>query len=188
MSTLIIDLDHTLLDTTTFKQTLAKSLNLTTEQWDTVYERFVKDYGRFEPKAFLEGVEPLQKKNFFHTLKQLSHFLYPDSLTFLEHMLANGWQVIILTYGNPAWQQLKLEHLPIPTEVRCVTTDQSKHLMMTDLIEPTTIVIDDNGVELDAIKTAFPQIKAYWLQRSNGKYQNASLLADHKIDNLNIKL
>lgn len=188
MPTLIIDLDHTLLDTTTFKQTLAESLHLSTEQWDAVYENFVKDYGQFEPKTFLAGAEPEQKKNFFHTLNQLSRFLYPDSLTFLEHALATGWQVIILTYGNTSWQQLKLDHLPIPANVRCITTNKSKHLMMADLIDDTTIVIDDNGAELDAIKTSFPSIQAYWLQRANGKYQNAATLADHNITHLNIKL
>lgn len=172
MSTVIIDLDHTLLDTTSFKQQLARSLHLSTQQWDAVYERFVKDYGKFEPKAFLEGVEPEQRKHFYHTLKQLPRFLYRDSLPFLEQVLATGWQVVILTYGNTAWQQLKLDHLPIPAGVRSITTEQSKHLVLAELIDTAhTIVIDDNAEELDHIKKSFPQVQTYWMCRPNGKYK-----------------
>ncbi|MFA5995669.1 MAG: HAD family hydrolase [Patescibacteria group bacterium] len=189
MPTVIIDLDHTLLDTTRFKQALAKSLGLSTAKWDEIYEQFVADNGLFSPTDFLAGASTEQRNQFYKTLNQLPSFLYPDSLTFLDRVLKQHWQVIILTFGDKPWQQLKLKHLPLPKVVRTITTDLSKHLIIKDLLDTKkTIVIDDNAKELDAIKRAYPEIITYWMQRPNGKYHTKPINVNFCINNLTINL
>lgn len=190
MQQLIVDLDHTLLDTTALKAALAKSLGLSVHDWDAAYTKAVEDYGGiFNPEDFLAGVATDQREAFYATLKKAQQFLYPDSIAFLKQALTDGWAVQILTFGNPSWQQQKMQNIQWPTGVECVATDGLKPKLLQEFANETLVVIDDNAKEIDAIKQAYPTTVAYWMRRPNGKYRELQPKEyDTMIEDLNFKL
>jgi len=190
MHTLILDLDHTLLDTTTFKAALAASLHLTPQQWDEAYNQFVTDYGMFNATDFLRGVSTADKTAFEAALHKISHFLYPDSLAFIHQAIEFGYTVVLVTFGNVAWQKQKLAHLRLPNAVTTIATDTAKISQLAEYIQSDTLVVDDNAKELEAIKQQWPAVTAYWMCRANGKYRDSIPTVPHtKITSLtDIKL
>lgn len=179
MSTLLIDLDHTLLNNTAFKAALAKSLELSPTAWSLAYEQFVQDNGTFEPETFLAGVLPEQKKAFYHTVSLSRQFLYLDSLAFLQAAHDKNYRSILVTFGNITWQQQKLAALHLPKYVQPLPTATTKIAVLADYIEPDTLLVDDNAFEIDAIVKAWPQVKAYWITRPEGKYRTTVPTAPH---------
>lgn len=175
MQYLIIDLDHTLLDTTAFKAALAKSLQLSESQWDTAYEHYVQDYGNFNPKDFLQGVPSDQRNAFEAVMNKIQQFLYPDSLDFIQRQMAAGWDVTVLTFGDQQWQQQKLDHLELPNGVHAVATDQPKTEWLRQQnyqADDRIVMIDDHATNIDEIKQQLPKAELYWMRRPNGKYQD----------------
>ena len=180
MPHLIIDLDHTLLDTTRFKADLAKSVDLTQADWDMAYNKFVADYGMFNATDFLKGVTAEQKKQFEMVVQKTSSFLYPDSLSFLKRAVQAGYQIIVLTFGNQTWQQQKLDHITWPPGVTVLTTDSKKITQLAQYRGGDTLVVDDRGQELDAIAQSWSNVKLYWMRRPNGKYRDVAPVAPHR--------
>lgn len=172
MKSLILDLDHTLLNTSAFKNDLVKSLGLTEIQWDNAYNKFVEDYSVFHPKDLLHGVDSKVKDAFYKVVENTRRYLYPDSLTFINSALNNGWNVTILTYGQVDWQQQKLEAINFPKEVVLHPTDEPKVKALQNYIGDVTVVIDDNALEIDAVKATYPEITGIWMKRPEGKYRN----------------
>jgi hypothetical protein len=171
MPTILIDLDHTLLNNTAFKTALAESLDLSPRDWSLAYEQFVRDNGTFEPKAFLAGVPTEQQQAFTHTVSAARQYLYPDALPFLAAAHEKQYRLVLVTFGNVAWQQQKLAALRLPAYVQPVPTDTTKIAVLADYIEPDTLLIDDNAAEVDAIVQQWPHVKAYWMTRPEGKYR-----------------
>ena len=190
MSKIIIDLDHTLLDTTSFKEALAKSLGLTPVDWDMAYNKFLADYQMFNPTDFLKGVATAQKKQFEAVVKKTGSFLYPDSVPFLKKAIQAGHHVVVLTFGNQDWQTQKLQHIAWPDGVTLLTTDTTKSSQLAQYMEDDTLVVDDNGRELDALHRHWSTAKLYWMVRPNGKYRDVEPVSAHStIHSLNqIKL
>jgi len=85
-----------------------------------------------------------------------------------------------VTFGNIVWQQQKLAALRFPDYVQTLPTDTSKIAVLADYIEPDTLLIDDNAFEVDAIVRQWPQVKAYWITRPEGKYRDTPPTAEHK--------
>lgn len=174
MSRIIIDLDHTLLDTTRFKMALAVSLGLTQSEWDMAYRKFVNDYGMFNPDDFLQGASQEQKEKFENVVRRLPTFLYPDSMTFIKKVTQAGHEVVLITFGDKSWQEKKLKALRESLEtIKIVFVSSTeklehfKHLVIND-----TVMIDDNAVEIDTIKSRFQGVVVYWVCRPNGKYRD----------------
>lgn len=179
MRTIIIDLDHTLLDNTSFKVALAASLHLTPAQWSEAYEQFVKDNGMFNAVDFLRGVSTEDKTAFEAVIHKIGHFLYPDSLPFLQEASAAGYAIILVTFGNIIWQKHKLANLHLPAHVQTIATDTNKVSQLAEYMQSDTLVIDDNAKELEAIKQHWPDVTAYWMKRDNGKYRNTIPSVEH---------
>lgn len=171
MSTILVDLDHTLLNNAALKLALAESLELSPEDWQHAYEQFVQDNGTFEPKAFLQGVAPAQRRAFDQTVAKARTFLYSDSIQFLEAAHDKKYHIVLVTFGNVAWQRQKLAALRLPTYVTLLPTDTTKTAVLADYIEDDTLLIDDNAYEIDEIIKQWPHIKAYWMKRLEGKYR-----------------
>lgn len=171
MPTILIDLDHTLLNNTAFKTALADSLELSAAEWDKAYEQFVLDYGTFEPKAFLQGVSVEHRRAFQRTVITARRFLYSDSLAFLQMAHEKKYQIVLVTFGNVKWQKQKLTALHFPSYVLALPTATTKISVLADYIKPATLLVDDNATEIDAIIKQWPQIKAYWITRPEGKYR-----------------
>lgn len=179
MSTLLIDLDHTLLNNTAFKKALAESLELTPQDWSAAYEQFVQDNDTFEPEAFLAGVSPEQKKSFYHAVSLARRFLYADSLAFLEAAHEKNYKIVLVTFGNVAWQERKLAALHLPDYVKVLPTATTKIAVLADYIEPDTLLVDDNASEIKALVTKWPQVQAYWITRPEGKYREQTPVVPH---------
>lgn len=179
MSTILIDLDHTLLNNAAFKLALAESLELSPEDWKHAYEQFVQDNGTFEPQAFLQGVSLEQRRAFDQTVAKARLYLYSDSMQFLEAAHAKHYRIVLVTFGNVAWQQQKLAALRLPGYVTLLPTATSKIAVLADYIEPDTLFIDDNAFEVDDILKQWPHIKAYWMKRSDGKYRSQAPQQPH---------
>lgn len=180
MPTILIDLDHTLLNNTALKTALAESLELSPNEWHQAYEQFVRDNGTFEPRAFLQGVSAEHKQAFERVVKTARQYLYPDSMLFLEAAHEKNYRIVLVTFGNIAWQQQKLAALRFPSYVLTLPTDTSKIAVLADYIEPDTLLIDDNAFEIDAIVRQWPQVKAYWITRPEGKYRAEPPTVQHK--------
>ena len=185
MPTAIIDLDHTLLDTTRFKGALAKSLDLTDTEWDAAYSAYMKDYGLFDPKQFLSGSSADQRKAFNEVLANTRKYLYKDSPQFLQQCQADGWEIIILTFGELQWQQQKIDNLHLPDHIRTVCTDQPKVDIIGEYINPDeeTAFVNDRANEMDAIVQRYPDVTMYWVNRDNTPHttppqENAILKTD----------
>lgn len=190
MQQLILDLDHTLLDTSALKAALANSLGLSVSDWDSVYTKAVEDYGGiFNPEDFLAGVATDQRDAFYATLKKTQQFLYPDSMPFLKQAITDGWAVRILTFGNTVWQEQKMRNIEWPAGVECTATDGLKPTLLQEYARDRLVVIDDNAKEIDAIKEAYPATMVYWMRRPNGKYRELQPKEyDTMIEDLNFKL
>lgn len=181
MPTILIDLDHTLLNNTAFKTALADSLELSAAEWDKAYEQFVLDYGTFEPKAFLQGVSVEHRRAFQRTVITARRFLYSDSLAFLQMAHEKKYQIVLVTFGNVKWQKQKLAALRFPPFVNTLPTDKTKISVLADYIEPATLLVDDNAKEIDAIVKQWPQVKAYWITRPEGKYRITPPTVQHTV-------
>ncbi|MDP3970464.1 MAG: hypothetical protein Q8P90_02090 [bacterium] len=189
MQQLIIDLDHTLLDTTAFKLDLAKSLGLTSNEWADSYNRYVQDNNVFDARDFLQGVDTSDQKKFYQVISQISKYLYPDSTQFLKQTLKDGWEVLILTFGSESWQEMKIDNMNFPNGVKTLAVSKEKISVVKNYVKEQTVFIDDRSIEIDAVKKSFPEIKAYWMRRENGKYRDIQpTLHDKIISNLNIEL
>lgn len=190
MSTAILDLDDTLLNTNALKNALASSLDLTREQWEVVYRAYVEDNGKFDQEGFLRGVDPDQRTAFDAVLRKLSTYLYPDSIPFIKGLLTNGWRVVILTHGDAEWQQTKVDHLRFPGAVETRVTGEDKTLLLDQYTDPTrTILIDDRASVIDAAKQLHPTLHTYWMRRPDGAHRTPeSQLCDTIIEDLSIKI
>lgn len=173
MSTIIVDLDHTLLNTTAFKSALAKSLDMSIGDFERVYEQFIRDNGVFRPKVFLAGATVEQKRAFNQVLKRLRTFLYTDSMPFLKAAHQAGYRVVVITFGDVVWQKQKLRALHLPDYVQTIVTEEAKTPHLAQYIDRDTLVVDDHARELELFAKEWPQLTLYWMQRPDGKYRDA---------------
>ncbi len=190
MPVAILDLDDTLLNTDAMKDAMASSLDLTREQWDTVYTNYVADNGKFDPEGFLRGVDPDQRTAFDAVMRKLPLYLYPDSMPFIKKLLTNGWRVVILTQGDMEWQQTKVDHIHFPETVETrVTSEDKTQLIAEYLDESKTILIDDRASVIDAAKQLHPDIYTYWMRRPAGAHRTPeSTICDTMIEDLSFNI
>jgi FMN phosphatase YigB (HAD superfamily) len=96
----------------------------------------------------------------------LSRFIYPDVEPALT---ALGKRAVIITFGNPAWQRLKVESsLPgLASEVHYFAEGfKAAALAGRDDHDPeNSILVDDRAAELAAAADAFPQMRLYEMRR-----------------------
>lgn len=190
MRTLILDLDHTVLNTTAFKTALANSLEISQTDWDRAYEQFVRDNGMFRPDDFLRGVTPAQRHAFETVLKTMRQFLFPDVLPFVRVAHEAGYRLVLLTFGDAHWQKKKVHALHLPKYIHTVFTEGHKVESLAEYVEHDTLVVDDKANELEAFHQLWPNMTLYWMKRANGHHRTtAPTVPHHTITSLNeIKL
>ncbi len=117
---IIFDLDYTLLDTKRFFNGLARALGLSRKKFKQDYERFFSvkkiNYSLekhlpliLADKKSAQAVEVRNRlKNFWLEVNQ---YLYPEAENLLRDLKAKGYRLYLLTYGEPKWQQQKVERL-----------------------------------------------------------------------------
>ncbi len=190
MSTILIDLDYTLLDTQAFSTALGVSLGLSHTEWVQAYDQFVKDNRLFSARDFLRGVDSEKTKDFYQVVATIRRYLYPDALDFLKKLEQKKYRCVLMTVGEDSWQKDKLSNLRLPDFIQTSIIQDRKVHHLADYYEPGMLVVDDRAIELEPIAEQFPDAQCYWVTRPQGKYVDlVPQCLHHQIKSLNeIKL
>jgi len=175
----LIDLDNTLLDTAgSFKDARIAALSKlgishdlyeesylaarNTSEGNTVYNNFrhakaLSLFGFDEEKVLAELDNLNQPEN-------IKKFLFPDALDFLEKLKKFEMPMLLLTLGNPEFQESKVKALGLEKYFdRIIFTDDSKadkvsEIMKTISNHPVWLINDRIKENLE-VKERFPEIK-----------------------------
>jgi FMN phosphatase YigB (HAD superfamily) len=125
MSTIILDLDHTLLNSQKLKKELASIMGISQILYDESYKK--RFYVENEPYSFDKHIKYLQnigiiekgeeifldvRKKFEQKLSTLSEFLHEGALDVIKNIGDVDDEKILTTFGNEEWQEEKLKKLP----------------------------------------------------------------------------
>lgn len=117
---IIIDLDHTLFDATTFKATLAESVLKYGVSQDIFFQTYAQirksskdsEYSPQRHLAVLAKIikldKTLAKKSINEVVSKSRKYLYSDALMFLKKISSLGVPFILLSYGDRDFQQKKI--------------------------------------------------------------------------------
>ena len=101
---------------------------------------------------------------------ELKPFVYPDVPEFLRMA---GNEAVILTYGNPALQRLKVENAlaGIPRVSALYTGDVRKGEYMKEHIARFSgmlALVDDRSIELESMAAHCPEVTLFEMRRDGG--------------------
>ncbi len=156
--TYFLDFDRTLFDTDAFITHLLSrpQANQFYKKSKNQLELTIKDISNIGASAFDSN--------------ELIQFVYPEVLQFLRMV---GSEAVIITYGNPTWQKLKIENIFMKTPRISViyTDDKRKGEVVTDKISQYNkpiIFIDDKISELENMEKYCPQVQLFEMRRDGG--------------------
>lgn len=194
---LILDFDYTLFDTAALKQAMIHALQqfgVTAEQFFVAEKHVKQKNGMYELQTHLsmlveEAQHEAAMQSIQHLLQNTAQFLYPDVMPFLKRHAEH--QLILLSFGNPDWQRAKIEHtgfLEVFHDI--LLTDQPKtEALRGTVVSQKTVLINDRGSEIDAIKQSHPELFAIWLRRPGTPYENENCLnADREVTELSFDI
>lgn len=154
--TYFLDFDRTIFDTDAFIAHLLAKPDIERLRHESEEElgRILDDLVKAGAVSFAPG--------------ELTPFVYPDVPEFLR-MAGNS--AVILTYGNPALQKLKVENAlaGIP-RVSALYTQVRKGEFMRDRIAAygsETIAVDDRDFELESLAAECPKTRLYEMRRDS---------------------
>lgn len=182
---IILDLDHTLLDSVALKRKLEESiapLGVTPEQFRDTYrattaaieEQYDYDIARHAQLLHEAcGVDAEEVARRLHaTLEGLPALVYPDSIPFLDFLRERGTPISLLTYGNATFQQEKVWLLGIASYFKnMIFTEKGKETAELHLSEPDKewMFINDNPNEMRTLQERFPESTMLRIKRADGK-------------------
>lgn len=182
--TYILDLDHTLLNTTALKRAMQESLRPfggSGELFEKSYAATVSaipgqyDYDISRHASIISEMTgadaALVRAALENVLQHIDKFLFPDAISFLQWVKEKG-AVLLLTWGNPHWQEQKVQHSSIRDMfVRCVYTEKDKHnvALAIDAPQAEWIFINDNPKEIKFMLTQYPEATHLRVKRPEGK-------------------
>lgn len=185
--TIIIDLDHTLLNTSLLKVKMFRALQqfgVSQELFDRTYEKTVsRDERQYSYDAAVHGrniaadlgkpelADPISQQ-LNRAIESTENLVYEDVFDFLQQARKAGAVIVLLTRGDPKWQQAKIEAAGLRKYVdRVVVAPESKGEVLRSQIRPDaqTFFVTDNAQEIDALEGI--KLKVIQLIRPEGKYQ-----------------
>jgi len=150
----IIDLDNTLMDTAGhFKNTRVKdleNLGITRELYEKTYTlarngsegKAVYSNARHAKVLSYEGYDEEQVLNLLNkTLdsQEIKRFLYSDTISFLENLKKFDLPMLLLTLGNPEFQEEKIKALELDKYFdRVILTNQEKIIKLEEILKTMT--------------------------------------------------
>lgn len=173
--TIIFDLDYTLLDTLALKQRMCESVaryGISQQTCVDAIEQLPCDPIAglvYDPHAHAELLKPHAtalppEADLYEALLEVaveSHrFLYDGAADFLRWARARGSRLMLLTYGEPIWQQAKVDGTGLADLFdRIVMTHAPKTDMLPRLVraDEKVIFVNDNAAETDAVRAANPR-------------------------------
>lgn len=180
---ILLDFDHTLFDTDRFfwvdlKFVLAR-FDIPDDAWEKSYEaiwssgyslaKHLEELNRLgviagpsAAKAMREALES--------AFSDLRPYLFPDVLEFLNAARYRGFELILLSFGDPAWQSYKVRAsglTPYFTQIAYTANEAGKAALCAEraLQYRELYAIDNNPADLDAMKASTPRLQTYLICR-----------------------
>jgi len=199
---IILDFDHTVFNTTRYVEALKTEFNKKfgidadefMKQRDAVKQCCVViDIDRFV--HLLPNPNKQEMKDALHRIirTKSASFIFSDVIPFIERH-KDRFDIIVSTHGDQKLQTEKIRHSNLPQEVQSLISTQSKEEVIRPFTEKYSNVyfIDDKAVNIDAVKTALPNVITYFMQRQeDSPYAAASTkceCADHVVKGLDFDI
>ena len=191
----IVDFDHTLCNTTALKKALQESVRefgVDDNIFSSTYQKTVEaipdeyDYDISRHAEIISKVtsgNPSEiKSRLVSIISRMDEFFFKDTLSFLNWLKEHG-KIVILTWGNPKWQQTKIENGSLKKLAdQCIFTGKKKSTLKLNFPEPgqNWVFINDNPKEIKRMMDLFPSSIHLRIKRPEGKK------FDPEIDQINI--
>ena len=172
---IMIDLDHTLFNTTMFVDELAAFFQ---EKFGVMPEVFRKEREAVKSCCVVEDVDlfvtrlPHDDKEAMHKAyhdfveRRASEFTFADSVSFIERH-ADQFDVHLVTHGDEELQGMKIRHSGLPVGLKFVIAQVGKSVVTREYDDAYEKIyfIDDKGSNIDEVKREFPDVVAYFIKR-----------------------
>lgn len=184
MKTIVLDFDYTLFDAAKFRGDLGASLiklGIDEKFFSETYKQVRYREGKesdYQPDKHLQiladktDTDYLKLKDtYYQVIGEAKEYLYPDTLDFLKKMKQENNKLILLTFGNPEFQKLKVQNSGIGKYFEEIYyTDGSKTSLAHKITDdPNVTFINDNPHEILELKSIYPQATFIQISRTNGK-------------------
>lgn len=175
-----IDFDNTLFDTERFYSDLLNIINkynINEEDINMYYKNNCLNE-LFNPIKIINIIiktNPLKKQIMNEIelfLYDLSKYLYNDTISFLEYLNNNNYQVNLLTYGDFDYQNIKISNSYIKEYFNKIIIT-SKNKFELDLDYKNSIFIDDDIFQIDGLLKKDAFVKR--IRRKGNKHSKYSL-------------
>ena len=161
---IILDLDHTLLNTASLKKELCKSLinfGVSQKLFKNVYQKLRKD-NPYSHELFLDYLSKEKEINrkaakakLEKFSKKMRKYLYPEAIWFLKKMRKNGAKLVLLSYGNAKFQKMKIKNIKLePFFDKVIITEKKKTKSVVKMVnnqKQKIFFIDDHPEEIKEI-------------------------------------
>ena len=164
---IILDFDDTLFDRDGFMRDLARVMGVEYNQFLDSYSRNFKQQHKFycpyqhlrilyseaEIRGKMDAMEDF--------LQDLSDFVYPGGREFLQVASANTEELILLSWGDPDFQHIKIKNCKLQDFFDKIITTENKIEVLQDWGTEPFIFINDKQEENQEIEKRFPQGRVY---------------------------
>ncbi|MFM7088140.1 MAG: hypothetical protein ACKOW9_01220 [Candidatus Paceibacterota bacterium] len=187
---LVLDFDHTCYDTDLF---LAKEIegeiffgiNTNSIKWRKIYKNLTKSGYTIE--RHIRGVSRNYRsyQNKKHKASKIaeginfSRYLYPDTKEFISKAKKLGYTVILLSFGEPSWQNKKVFGSGIGKMIDTIQYTKvhgSKARLLGEMCgnSKKIVYVENNGPDLDDVAMLLPQVKRYLMKRESAHNKTES--------------
>ena len=180
---LLLDFDHTLFDTDRFFWVDLKSafarFGVPDEAWQKTYEAIwplgyslAKHLDELDRLGVIAGQDI--RRTMLDTLdahfSDLRPYLFPDVPAFLEAARQRGFDLILLSFGDPAWQSYKVRAsglAPLFEKIVYTVKQGGKGELLDDLSSSYAelCAIDNNPADLDSMKARHSKLQTHLICR-----------------------
>jgi phosphoglycolate phosphatase-like HAD superfamily hydrolase len=178
-----LDFDHTLFDTDRFFWIDLKSavahLGISDDAWEKSYEaiwssgyslqKHLEALRRLGAIASASAASTMQE-TLERAFSDLRPYLFPDVVEFLTAARHRGFDLLLLSFGDPAWQSYKVRAsrlIPYFTQIVYTPHEKGKAGMLDTLASAYAelYAVDNNPADLDAMKASIPRLQTYLICR-----------------------
>lgn len=180
---ILLDFDHTLFDTDRFfwidlRSAFAR-FGVPDDAWETSYEaiwpsgyslaKHLDALARLgaiaDSSAVKAMLDALEK-----TFSDLRPYLFPDVVGFLEAARRRGFELILLSFGDPTWQSYKVRAAgltPYFAQILYTAKEAGKAALCAERASQygELRAIDNNPADLDAMKASTPRLQTHLICR-----------------------
>ena len=180
---LLLDFDHTLFDTDRFFWVDLKSafarFGVPNDAWEKSYEAiWPLGYSLAKHLDELERLGVIAGQDIGRTMlatleadfSDLRPYLFPDVPAFLEAARQGGFDLILLSFGDPAWQSYKVRAsglAPLFQKIVYTAKQGGKGELLDDLSSSYAelCAIDNNPADLDSMKARHSKLQTHLICR-----------------------